>query len=105
MTIRIRNLVWEGPWKVGTSVDCPDVGLYIILCQETDNRYRVIYVGQSSEVNERIDSSHHKWDCFFRECPEPLFAYYPMPDSIESERTEKEEHVLQQRKDLPPCNA
>ena len=64
---------------------------------------QVIYAGESEDVNRRVDSSHHKWECFHSECDtDPYAAFGRMAGSTQSQRREVELAVVEQYD--PPCN-
>ena len=95
---------WDPPYRRGT---------YAILAVETPvavslmfDRYRVVYVGKSTNMSERGFENHHKrscWDASVRPGSEHrLVATHLMPNATELELDRAERTLIQ---DLdPPCN-
>ena len=89
---------FQGPYGIGQGAACSGPGIYAIL----DGRNRVLYIGQSSQVNYRVGPGHHKWACFLRQTRRPRVAYLCMDGTSDASRLGLE-RVLIKIYD-PPCN-
>lgn len=103
MGIEIGGYTFEGPVPLRAKFLCPCEGVYAILCPSTTpGKYKVVYIGQSRAVNERVDPGHGKWLCFHEACANPRIAFLAMPGSTPLERMVLERRLIRQLK--PLCN-
>jgi len=81
-------------------------GLYAILSPDANWRpqaYRLLYVGQSESIYERVGPQHHKFDEWFRAASGPVYkAFYGMILSTEQERCAPETNIIESYN--PPLN-
>ena len=92
---------WEAPYKAG---------LYAVLIYDTScspKPYRLVYIGQSSNMSERdIGASHHKYTCWTAEAQERnthlYIVIHLMPNSTEQERLGAKQKIIQSYD--PSCN-
>jgi len=102
--IRIGKYEFDGPWKL-ENVDLLDRAcVYAILCKRMDNKYDVIYIGESGQVGTRL-STHHRRNCWENKCQSLLYVatYWTPSDRYSSEDRRRIEGELRDKYD-PPCN-
>lgn len=98
--MKIGPYQFSDPTSLGWGYICPCAGVYAILRRNATD-YSVIYIGQSSNMAERVDSGHHKWSCFLSHGANHV-AFVQMPYSTEAERLAVEATLI--RMFDPPCN-
>jgi len=102
--ITIGKYQFEGPWRID-DVDLLDRAcVYAILCEKTNNRYDVIYIGESGQIGTRL-STHHRKDCWENKCQSSLYVavYWTPSDRYSSEDRRKIEGELRDEY-KPSCN-
>lgn len=85
----------------------PYNGLYVILVRDetcSPRPYRLLYIGESENLNTRVTTNHEKHSDWTREAKgKPLFVAYHAPLGLTtSQRKELEERLI--KKYDPPCN-
>ncbi|MFQ5968998.1 MAG: hypothetical protein ACE5J2_00680 [Nitrososphaerales archaeon] len=104
MGIAISGILFDGPYSL-SNWDVPrQAALYSILYKQTGN-WNLAYVGESSNLDERGISSHHKRDCWIERAGSEsnlYIAIYPMPNSTEQKRKRIEAKIKIENE--PPCN-
>jgi len=106
-----RKYRFEGPYLVNEWEPPRRAAVYAIMTrpdpQNRPNVYRVLYIGESSNLSERgFVRSHHKYKCFIRNAGSEdnlYIAIYLMPGSTEEDRREVEQYLISVYE--PPCNA
>ncbi len=80
-----------------------EAGIYGVYCKQTG---RLLYIGESGDVEGRVNSSHHKWRCWVENCPSQQFElrvlWTPSKTVTADERKKKEAELIKQHR--PPCN-
>jgi hypothetical protein len=78
--------------------------IYVILCVQEGGKWKILDVGQTGELGQRIDS-HDRRSCWERNCPNKNIwvCVYPMPTSkyTKEDRLKFEKALRAQYK--PPC--
>ena len=70
--IQIGNYSFDGPQSL--SDDLIDrAAIYVILCSRLDNRYDVIYIGETGQAGTRL-SNHERVICWNRNCTNSLYV-------------------------------
>ncbi len=83
------------PWRT----ECKPIGgVYAVLKLRTDDRYDVLYIGETGNLSERFDS-HHKAQCFDRNGKTHLGV---CTESSQQRRLTIERDLIDNYK--PPCN-
>ena len=106
MTIVWDNIEFTGPHSLSSCEMPESSGVYAIMTQSSPNRYTVIYFGESSNFNERINSSHEKYDCWKSKSGSKwgiYFGLHVMPNSTVEQRRRLESRLIQNLS--PSCNA
>ncbi len=98
MAVTLAKHRFSGPYEVNSGIVCDGPGLYAIV----DGRGKVVYIGQSSQVDYRVGPGHHKWNCFLRHTTRPRVAYLCMSEQSDSGRLGLEKVLI--RIYDPPCN-
>lgn len=105
MSIKIGNLIFEGPYKLENFDYIDRACIYVILCKNILNQgYDLIYVGETGELRTRL-TNHHKRNCWKNKCFGKLYiAFYLMPsDKYSKENRLKLESELIEKYN-PDCN-
>jgi hypothetical protein len=78
--------------------------VYVILCVAEDRNWKVLDVGQSSELGSRIDN-HERKACWLRNCPNNNIwvCVYSMPSDRYSRENRVALEKLIRQKYAPPC--
>lgn len=106
--MRLGNYEFTDPWplNIWTPPDFP--GIYAILARDPtspENRYRLIYIGESENLAERgFPSSHHRYNCWVREAGHDLNLYvsWMMSTEYQDLRRLTEQELIRQYD--PVCN-
>lgn len=99
MSIKIGKYKFEGPYSSDDSLD-DSSGVYAILCNNSDS-YKVIDVGESSEVRTRV-KTHDRRNCWERNCFYTImYAVYYTPHKKQSGRKKIEQEIREEYD--PPC--
>ena len=101
MSIRLARYEFEGPYASTISLEDRS-GVYAILSPNSSNRYKVIDVGESSEVRSRVENHDRKYCWSFNSNNGQLaYAAYYTPGLHQAGRRAIEQAV----RDLydPPC--
>lgn len=69
--VQTATIVWEGKSGAPYTYDLVPIGSTLptaagnyVVCRRNDNgRYSAVYVGETSDLSERLDD-HHKANCF-----------------------------------------
>lgn len=88
---------WEPPYRAA---------VYAIMVK-TDDKYRIIYFGESGNLSDRgFWRSHHKYKCFANQASgnesKIYIGIHKMPDSTPEERTRVEQELIARYH--PVCN-
>jgi len=80
-----------------------EAGIYIVVCSE-GNKFRVIDVGESDEVKNRI-GTHERKDCWKRNCSTEniKFGVFYTPNLTEEKRREIEKEIRNSPNRDVPC--
>jgi len=104
--IKIGNYNFDGPYLLSNFETIDKAAIYAILCKnEISGKYRLIYIGQSGEIETRLDS-HNQKNCWKNNCNlSNLYIaifYTPSSEYSKNEREEIERELI----DLynPICN-
>ncbi|MFQ5940668.1 MAG: hypothetical protein ACE5KA_03095 [Nitrososphaerales archaeon] len=104
MSITISGIVFDGPYSL-SNWDAPrQAALYCILYKEAST-WNLAYVGESSNLDEKSISSHHKRDCWIGKAGSEsnlYIAVYPMENSTQKQRQAVEVKIKIENE--PPCN-
>jgi hypothetical protein len=102
MSITIGRSTFEGPYALTETRRLKDrSGVYVILCLTGQNKFRVVDVGESSQVKTRVET-HDRKDCWRRNCKGTLYvAVLYTPNSQQPGRSKIEQEIRQE--DDPPC--
>lgn len=95
---QMRSLVFEGQYDFDLSFNNTFACIYAIV-QVTKYGRKIIYVGQTDDINQRI-SSHHKKNCWKRYVKSN--ALYIFKENSQNTRLLIESLIVQQYN--PPCN-
>lgn len=101
LSIKIGDYTFEGPYD--SIADLEDKsGIYAILCKNTDNKYNVVDIGESSKVKTRV-GTHDRKECWSKYCSNTNIycAVYYTPYKEQPGRKEIEQE-LRNTFD-PPC--
>lgn len=109
MTITWGGIQFTGPHFL-SSCNMPDSsGLYAIMVKKDPtnkpSNYTIVYFGQTSNFEERVSTSHHKYDCWQEQTGSDNEIFYGlnvMPNSTDEEREELESQLI--KKYNPICN-
>jgi len=100
MSITIGSILFDGPFKSAEDLEDRS-GVYVILCKENDNNYKVIDVGESAKVKSRVES-HDRKPCWESNCNSSLaVAVHYTPRLQQSGRMEIEQALRSEFN--PPC--
>lgn len=99
MTIKIDGYTFQGPFSDTDQLEDRS-GVYAIFCPTGDNRYKVIDVGEASEVKSRVES-HDRRSCWEQNCPQITYGAHYTPGLQQSGRREVEQHIRSARS--VPC--
>lgn len=105
MTITWSKTEFNGPHSLSQCGMPTSSGLYAIMIQTVSNTYKIVYFGESSNFNERVNLSHHKYDCWINQSGSEnkiYFGLHVMPNSTPDQRRELESFLIQ--KFNPNCN-
>jgi hypothetical protein len=104
MGIAISGIMFDGPYSLN-DLDIPKgAAVYSVLYKQADN-WHVVYVGETSDLNEKSINLHHKRGCWIERAGSELNLYiaiYPMPDSIQRQRQRIQAKIKFENE--PPCN-
>ena len=98
MSIVLAGHRFQGPFEVDGGIVCDGPGIYAVV----DDRNKVVYIGQSSQVDYRVGPNHHKWSCFLRHTRRPRVAYLCMSEDSDRSRLGREKALIGIL--TPPCN-
>lgn len=109
MTITWGGIEFTGPHMLSFCPTGNSSGLYAIMIKpdptNEPNTYTIIYFGETENFEERLTSSHHKYDCWNQRIGSDGEIYYGlhiMPNSTEEQRRELEGLLIE--KHNPICN-
>ena len=91
-----------------THIDDADFGniaaIYVILCVSSDSKTRVLDVGETGELGDRI-RNHDRKDCWETHCENNniWICVYPMPSAQFSKQDRLDVEAGIRRKYDPPC--
>jgi hypothetical protein len=78
--------------------------IYVIICVDSNGKWKVLDVGQTGSLGERIDG-HDRKDCWIKNCPDQNIwvCVYPLPTArySQKERVDMEKRLRDQYN--PPC--
>ena len=97
MTIKIADYIFGGPYS-SSSVLYSEPGVYVIFCKTNDS-YRVLDVGESENMNERV-KNHDRKDSWKKNCKGAI-VYSEMKEADEDKRRTIEKTI--RGKTRPPC--
>jgi len=88
-----------------SNADFKDIAaIYVIICVDTNGKWKILDVGQTGELEDRIDS-HDRKECWKKNCPNQNIweCVYPMPGNkyTEQDRLDIEKKLRDQYN--PPC--
>jgi len=102
MTIKWGGIQFTGPHNLDSCAMPNESGLYSIMIKpDPDNKpntYTVVYFGESENFQDRLTSSHHKYDCWKKQVGSDnaiYFGLYVMSNSSEETRRELEAQLIQ----------
>lgn len=105
MTITWGDITFDGPYPTTRWEPPYRAAIYAIMVK-TDDRYRIIYFGESGNLSDRgFWRSHHRYQCFIDNAGSESNIYigiYRMPNSTKEERKAVEQRLVD-RYD-PVCN-
>ena len=104
MSIAISGILFDGPYSLSSWDSTGGAALYCILYKQAD-KWNVVYVGETSNLDENVISSHQKRDCWLERTGSEsnlYIAIYPMPNSTERQRLRIEAKIKIENE--PPCN-
>ena len=102
-----KKISFEGPFEI-TKWDPPfRAAVYVIMVKgEKEGYYRLIYVGESSNLSERgFYKSHHAYNCWIRIAGSEsnlFIGVHKMPESTQEDRTKIEQQLISEYN--PTCN-
>lgn len=109
MTITCAGISFTGPHMLSYCPTGNSSGLYAIMIKpdptSAPDTYTIIYFGESGNFEERLSSSHHKYDCWSKRSGPDGEIYYGlhiMKNSTEEQRRELEAQLIERYK--PVCN-
>lgn len=92
MSIKIGDYIFEGPYTNTDNIENKS-GVYAILNNTKDKTYKVIDIGESKEVKDRLDS-HDRKECWDKNCtPTIYYAVYYTENKQKKGRTEVEQEL------------
>ena len=97
MTIHIGKYNFDGPFT-DTSKLKNQSGVYVILCSNGNSNWKVVDIGESQSVRERVEN-HDREDCWHRQCQSTLAVAVLYSNQKERMRIEQELRVQYK----PPC--
>lgn len=108
MTITWGDITFEGPY-LATDWEPPYRAAVYAIMVKTDDKYRIIYFGESGNLSERgFWRSHHKYECFMEKAGNDEqklhIGIHLMPDSTEEERKKIEQRLVAQYAQYELCN-
>jgi hypothetical protein len=106
MTITWGDITFDGPFPA-TNWDPPHRAAVYAIMVKTNDKYRIVYFGESGNLSERgFWRSHHKFECFMEEAgndEQKLYiGIHLMPNSTEADRKRIEARLVAQHSHL--CN-
>lgn len=106
-TIQFGMRVFTGPWALPPKLMLPTPGLYAILVADSNfspKPFRLLYIGESTNLKDRICTSHEKYDAWTREAVgKHLYdATHVMFGATDEQRKAAEEALIKHYD--PPCN-
>ncbi len=109
MTIKIGNVDFTGPHFLSGCPTGNSSGLYAIMIKPDPNTkpdtYTLIYIGETSNFENRLTGSHHRYDCWKRQAGSEdkiFYGLHIMDSSTEQQRLNLETSLIQQYD--PICN-
>lgn len=99
MSITLAGYDFEGPFKSSGSLE-NRAGVYAVFCPTSDNKYKVIDVGEASEVKSRVEQ-HDRSSCWGRNCSNLQYGAHYTPNTKQPGRRDIESKVRD--KYDPPC--
>lgn len=100
MSINISGYDFEGPYTDTDDIENKS-GVYAILNKVEGNKYKVIDIGESKEVKNRLDT-HDRYDCWVLNCNLTIYyAVYYTPNKQGAGRRAVEKELRDQFQ--PPC--
>ena len=102
MTIKLGGIEFTGPHYLDHCNVPESSGIYAIMIHTDANNYEIIYVGESSNLSERLTTSHHKYDCWKKYGETIHYGLYVMSNSTQERRMEFEGQLINLLK--PKCN-
>ncbi|MGI0007351.1 MAG: GIY-YIG nuclease family protein [Nitrosotalea sp.] len=109
MTIAIGNAQFTGPHFLTACPTGNSSGLYAIMIKpdpvSKPDDYTLIYIGETSNFEERLTTSHHRYDCWKRQAGSEdkiFYGLHVMKSSTEAQRLDLESDLIQQHD--PICN-
>lgn len=98
MTITISNYTFEGSFSTSGSLKNQS-GVYVILTPTSNNNYKILDVGESAKVKERVEN-HDREGCWKRHANSGGI-YYAAHYPTEAQRMKIEKIIRDQY--TPPC--
>ena len=77
-----------------------ETGVYALYGYDSHNQYRLIYIGQSDDI-ERDFKAHQRQICFDQYKEVEIYVH---EEESKSNRKEIEEEILEKLNNRPPCN-
>ena len=103
MAIIWGGISFDGPYPITSWDPLYRAAVYAIMVK-TNDEYRIIYFGESSNLSDRgFWRSHHKYKCFVEQAVSESKIYigiHKMPGSTEEEGKKVEQNLIEQYK--PP---
>jgi hypothetical protein len=101
MTIALAGYTFEGPYTLPSKL-ANRSGVYAILTQTSSNNYKVVDVGESADVRDRVEN-HDRSDCWKRNSSpiSPRYAAHYTPGMQQPGRAKIEQKVRDTYN--PPC--
>ena len=104
--IRLLRFDFTGPYPFPPTAMPPFEGIYAILASDMVGilRDRVLYIGETMNMSERLCDSHERCDDWKREAKgrQLCFAYLSTPGATDEQRKRVQEALIKEY--APPCN-
>jgi len=104
MGIAISGILFDGPYPLTDWGGPEEAAVYSILYKQANN-WNVVYVGETSNLDQKSISSHPKRECWINRAGSEsnlFIAIYLMPDSTQRERLVVAGKIKFENE--PPCN-
>jgi hypothetical protein len=103
-----ERIIFDGPYRITTWNPPYKAAVYTIMIPDDEEGYfRLIYVGESSNLSERgFYKNHHAYNCWIKHAGNEsnlFIGIHQMPQSTKEQRTKIEQQLISEYN--PSCNS